>query len=89
MWLLNGLLLGVALATLWALGPQRQAWLPWPGMWAPALVLLLTAALQGAGMLRIGATGVLLELVLAGLAATFVIAAGWITGPDLRRALGR
>ena len=90
MWLLNAAWAGVALVGLAALGRAALAhWLPWRAMWAPLLVLAAAAAGSALAPVRDMLAGTVATLALSGVAATVVIAAGWLAGADLRRALRR
>ena len=90
MWLLNAAWAGVALVCLAALGHEALAlWLPWRSMWSPLLVLALADAGSALAPLRDPQSGTVTTLALSAGAATLVIAAAWLAGADLRRALRR
>lgn len=90
MWLLNAAWAGVALVSLAALGRKALAlWLPWRSMWSPFLVLAAAAAGSTPAPIRDMLASTVTTLALSGAVAMVVIAAGWLAGADLRRALRR
>jgi putative peptidoglycan lipid II flippase len=86
--LLNFLLGFVAIVVIAALGPQARAWLPWRSMAISFVCLLALAGLTTQSWLPSPA-GLLLGLVVAGLAGLAVIGATWCGSADLRAALAR
>jgi len=89
MGLINAVLAGVALVSLGALGRPVWGWLPLRLMGITAAAL---AGITGAQAATVGpgwAVQGLTSLALAVVAAAGVIALGWLSGPELKRALRR
>ena len=89
MGVLNGVLAGVALVTLLALGPAARHWLPMRLMLVTGGALGALAAVQAAGGLPVSAGRGAASLGLAVAAAAAVVVLGVFSGPDLKRALRR
>jgi putative peptidoglycan lipid II flippase len=83
---LNVLLAAVAVASILAMGPDARRWLPWRGLAAPLVALLLVAV---ALAFLPPATSVAAGLALAVASAALVLSAGWLGSRELRIALAR
>ena len=81
---LNFMLVAVAAATVFAIGPDARHWLPW-GVLAGSLAALLMLAL-GLTLLP-GPVGVVAGLALAAACAALVLGASWLAGSGLRKGL--
>ena len=88
MGLLNVALVGVAFASLGALGRPVWSWLPLRLMGMTTALLLAVWGVQVAWLPGWAGQG-LASLVLAAAAAGAVIAVGWLCGPELKQALRR
>lgn len=84
--LLNGLLLGIAIVSVLAMGPAWQRWLPWRAMAVP---LVATSAAALGGWLAPLPGGMLARLVLAALCACVVLGLSVWGSAELRAALRR
>lgn len=75
MWLLDGVLAGVAVAAMGLLGPAARGWVPWRvmGLTAAALPLLALAALA----VPVDSINIAGVLALSALSAIVIIAIGW------------
>ena len=82
---LNVLLAAVAIAMVWALGPQARAWLPWRSMALSLAALLAVAATAWIGV----PAGLVTGLIAAAVAGAVVVGATWCGSADLRAALAR
>jgi len=89
MGLLNAVLVGVAAASLMALGHDMRRWLPWQAMLAPAGVLIAVAGLLELGLLPASGLDMASALGICALAAIAVVASAWLAGPHLKAALRR
>lgn len=77
---LNIVFTGVAIVSLYALGPDARAWMPWRAMAVPGGVLLATGVLHAGGIAAGWRPGTLAGLGMAGLAAVGVLASAWLAG---------
>ncbi|RYX91183.1 MAG: hypothetical protein EOO28_26800 [Comamonadaceae bacterium] len=89
MMVLNGVQVFVALACLMAVGPVARRWLPWRGMLAPFVLLLVAAGIRAMVGAAAWTLGPLAGLAAAGAIGFLVVAAGWTASIDVRRALSR
>ncbi len=87
MWLIDALLSLVALAAMLALGPGALRWLPWRALLAGAAVLLMAVGAASTGLVDAG--GTVRQWVLGAGWALALVAVGFASSPDLRRALRR
>jgi putative peptidoglycan lipid II flippase len=89
MWLLNAVFTLVATASVAALGRGWHSWLPGRAMLAALAAMLAVAGLKALLPGGFAALPTVAGLAVAGLAATFVIAAGYLASPGMRAALQR
>jgi len=87
--LLNGVLAGVALAVLPAMGRDALRWMPWRAMAVASAVLLAVGLLAASGLPAAVAPGAAGGLACAVLAAALVLGASWAGSSELRQALRR
>ncbi|MGE0498320.1 MAG: lipid II flippase MurJ [Ramlibacter sp.] len=87
MWLLDGVLAGVAVAAMGLLGRAARGWVPWRvmGLTAAALPLLALAALA----VPVGSINIAGVLALSALSAIVIIAIGWWGSAGERTAVQR